>query len=144
MQITLLILVFSIAQKVSMLIIDLKHAFLFVLLNGHILDSFILLLVYLYASRDSLQMRMLGEHAGQLAQMATMQIALQEHALSIAVTFVLSGMKITQRDTDSVLMSALDRAMHLIVIKHVEHRFLSLFNQDVRVATMLIGFQSSV
>lgn len=41
-------------------------------------------------------------------------------------------------------MFALDRAMHTIVIKHVEHRFLLHFNRGALAATMQIEFLNSV
>ena len=83
-------------------ITGLKHAFLFVLLNGVILDSSIALLVYPYANRDNLLMKMLGGRVGQLAQIISMPTALQEHVWSIVDLFVLSGMRITQRVMDNV------------------------------------------
>lgn len=85
-----------------MQIIGPKHVFLFVLLNGGILDSFMVLLVYLYANRDNLLTKMLGEHAGLLAQIISLLIASQEHVSNIADLFVLSGMRIHQKVMDNV------------------------------------------
>lgn len=135
---------FSIARKDSTLIIGLRPVFLFALINGGISDSFILLPVCLCAKRDNSQMKMPGGHAGRLALIASMLIVLQGHALSIAALFVLSGTRITQRAMDSVLVSAPDRAMHIIVTKPVEPRFQLPFSLDALVVTMLIDSQSSV
>lgn len=79
MQIIEHILVFSIVQEANTQIIDLKHVCLFVLNSGVTLESYILLLVSLYAKRDNLLIKMPGGHADPLAQITFMQIILQGH-----------------------------------------------------------------